>query len=56
MTSHGFGGNLTEWRGFAPKECNPMLRFRSASRCYNYRYPDSFALGFRAEMVYVKKL
>ncbi len=40
--------NLIGGRGFEPKEENPMLGFRGASRYYDPRYRDGFALECRA--------
>jgi pyruvate,water dikinase len=40
--------NLIGGAGFEPKEENPMLGFRGASRYYSPRYRDGFALECRA--------
>ncbi len=40
--------NLIGGKGFEPKEDNPMLGFRGASRYYSDRYKESFALECRA--------
>ena len=40
--------NLIGGSGFEPKEENPMLGFRGASRYYSPRYRDGFALECRA--------
>ncbi len=40
--------NLLGGAGFEPKEENPMLGFRGASRYYNPRYREGFALECRA--------
>lgn len=41
-------GRLVGGRGFEPKEENPMIGFRGASRYYDPRYKDGFALECRA--------
>ena len=41
-------GHLLGGAGFEPTEENPMLGFRGASRYYNERYRDGFALECRA--------
>jgi pyruvate,water dikinase len=40
--------NLIGGAEFEPKEENPMLGFRGASRYYSQEYRDGFALGCRA--------
>ena len=40
--------NLFGGAAFEPKEENPMLGFRGASRYYSPRYRDGFALECRA--------
>ena len=40
--------NLIGGRRYEPTEENPMLGFRGASRYYNPRYRDGFALECRA--------
>lgn len=40
--------NLIGGKQFEPQEANPMLGFRGASRYYNERYRDGFALECRA--------
>jgi len=40
--------NLVGGKGFEPKESNPMLGFRGASRYYSDDYRDGFALECRA--------
>ena len=45
--------NLIGGKEFEPKEDNPMLGFRGASRYYNPRYKDAFALECKA-MKYVR--
>jgi pyruvate,water dikinase len=40
--------SLLGGRGFEPKEDNPMIGFRGASRYYDERYRDGFALECRA--------
>ena len=40
--------NLIGGKGFEPKEDNPMLGFRGASRYYSDRYKEGFALECRA--------
>ena len=40
--------NLIGGRGYEPKEENPMIGFRGASRYYDPRYRDAFALECRA--------